>query len=125
MRFPTYDPHVLPAVRKMHSHDPSVLETDELARQGTLVDEGYLDYWPSLLERGAVLDALAIEWGGGGGTTRSERRDPLKSELIGVILEVERLRVLRQRITKQPSKAILEKDRIERRLSALERGGAT
>jgi hypothetical protein len=125
MRFPTYDPHVLPAVREMHSHDPSVLETDELARQGTLVDEGYLDYWPSLLERGAVLDALAIEWDGGSGMTLSERRDPLKSELIGVILEVERLRVLRQRITKQPSKAILEKDRIERRLSALERGGAT
>lgn len=125
MRFSTYDPNVLPAGREMHSHDPSVLETEELARQGTLVDEGYLDYWPSLVERGAVFDSLTIEWDGEGGMTLSGCRDPLKSELIGVILEVERLRVLRQRITKQPSKAILEKDRIELRLSALERGGAT
>ncbi len=43
--------------------DPTVLETDEIALQGMLVDEGYLNYWPTLVDIGAALEALAIERG--------------------------------------------------------------
>ena len=31
--------------------------------QGMLKDEGYLDYWPSLIAIGTALDSLAIERG--------------------------------------------------------------
>jgi hypothetical protein len=63
MRLPGYDAFVLPALRDMHSMDPTVLETDEIALQGMLVDEGYLNYWPTLVDIGAALEALAIERG--------------------------------------------------------------
>jgi hypothetical protein len=60
-----FEPEVLPALRDIHSKDPSVLEVDPLYLQGLLKDEGYLDYWPCLANIGAAigaaLDVLAIE----------------------------------------------------------------
>ena len=60
-QLPEYDPNVLLALREMHSHDPSVFTGDPLYLEGMLKDEGYLDYWPSLVTIGASIELLEIE----------------------------------------------------------------
>ena len=61
MILPKYRPDVLPGIRKMRNHDPTVFEVNPLYLQGSLKDEGYLPYWTSLSDVGTACNALAVE----------------------------------------------------------------
>ena len=65
MILPEHDFNVLPAVREMHSRDPTVLEVDPLCLQRLLKDEGYLPYRPTSADIGAALEAPTLERGAG------------------------------------------------------------
>jgi hypothetical protein len=61
MHPPSFDPHVLEAIRDTHSKDPTIFEVGPLNIHGVLVDEGYFESCPSLAEVGATVACLEVE----------------------------------------------------------------